>query len=601
MSAPSASTAQPAAGLATVSFASWLLQEAVLPRESVLAAVGRQVVYGGSLDTALLENDVLGVEDLWALLSRAVRLPIPPVSLLGKKEWPALPFPLAASRACRAIPAGERDDGVLQLLCGEPVELAALRRLATELGRTFELFVAPEVHVEGLRSVLYGRPMPARHAKLWARLVGRAGLRIRTKAASPGRQEFASPARAEEASEAATEDASTLGVATPLLAVMALEDVTHLPSSSSANDEEDAFFSPRPASEADEPPRTTPPELLPEAAAPQAETREATPQPDEPLLPSQAVPASIAASTDPGSFPAPMQGPTEEAPLGAPDEAVPASRAGSGAGDAFSLLPSTHAALASPDEAPTSVNGEPRRTLPFPLPLAPPPAPEPPPVAEPAYALTLDFDAEPAPEDEPSAGDEARASALAWDTFSATEALCRRARDPADPGRTLALRALRRRLNMPPAPTLRRELVTLLEQGSDAAALGALADLTEMRDREAVPAIIPLLEAPDRKLAGAARSALSLLTLQDFGTRPRKWESWWEAHRHEPPTTWLFEGLSHKEAPLRLAAAEELRQLTGAYFGYHFDLPKRDREEAKERWQRWWQAMTEHEKDEAGG
>lgn len=92
-----------------------------------------------------------------------------------------------------------------------------------------------------------------------------------------------------------------------------------------------------------------------------------------------------------------------------------------------------------------------------------------------------------------------------------------------------------------------------------------------------------------------------MLTLQDFGARPRKWESWWEAHRHEPPTAWLFEGLSHKEAPLRLAAAEELRQLTGAYFGYHFDLPKRDREEAKERWQRWWQAMTEHEKDEAGG
>jgi hypothetical protein len=283
-------------------------------------------------------------------------------------------------------------------------------------------------------------------------------------------------------------------------------------------------------------------------------------------------------------------------------------------------------------ETASSAGGSRRPTLSFPLPLIPPPVPvggsfassvdppaphtgeNPSPEADvttapfdedslPAspYALTLDFDAEPPALDEPTAAEEARASAVAWDTFSATEALCRRARDPADPGRTLALRALRRRLNMPPVPAFRRHLVALLDGHGVDESLEALADLTEIRDRDAVPAIIPLLEADDRKLAGAARSALTLLTLQDFGTKTRKWQAWWEDHRHEPPTTWLFEGLSHKEAPIRLAAAEELRQITGAYFGYHFDLPKRDREDAKQRWQSWWQAMAEHEREEGGG
>ena len=33
---------------------------------------------------------------------------------------------------------------------------------------------------------------------------------------------------------------------------------------------------------------------------------------------------------------------------------------------------------------------------------------------------------------------------------------------------------------------------------------------------------------------------------------------------------------------------DELRALTGEYFGYHFDLPRREREQARSRWQAWW-------------
>jgi len=718
MGGPTSTAAPPAAALASAAFASWMIHERVVPEDHVLAAVGRQLVYGGSLDTALLEGELLSVENLWALLSRATGLAIPPPDLLGKKDWPPPPFPITSSRACRAVPAGERPDGVLRLLCGEPVELAALERLATKLGRTFELFVAPEVHIEALRSVLYKRPMPARHAKLWARLVGRAGLRLRVAprdaslsrsgggalpgtfgdAAGSGEVDLPreAPAGAQASSEGAKGGAGTAPSAVPVAegtvpkessspeaasasasAPEVLGNAGAVPTNASADSASQAAVSETPsapsdlaaasvngetslAQSADGPDPTT---SLTEAraAGPLTVTekggasapRQTLRFPAAVAVPAAAdPPVGASAASPPASDPnrvsrsAENESSTPTAVGGAtPLLAVMAMEAMNDAHHAVSgtdlpvsdeeealFVPSAAGGGAVEPETASHAEGTRRPTLSFPLPLVPPPVPvgrafaslveapaprsaQDPPrdddeakapfdedsVPASPYALTLDFDAEPPALDEPTAAEEARASAVAWDTFSATEALCRRARDPADPGRTLALRALRRRLNMPPVPAFRRHLVAMLDGHGEDESLEALADLTEIRDRDAVPAIIPLLEADDRKLAGAARSALTLLTLQDFGTKTRKWQVWWEEHRHEPPTAWLFEGLSHKEAPIRLAAAEELRQITGAYFGYHFDLPRRDREDAKQRWQTWWQAMAEHEREEGGG
>ena len=88
--------------------------------------------------------------------------------------------------------------------------------------------------------------------------------------------------------------------------------------------------------------------------------------------------------------------------------------------------------------------------------------------------------------------------------------------------------------------------------------------------------------------AVAARSELVKLTGQDFGTKVKRWQAWWEKHRDADRVEWLFEGLSHKEEQVRAAAERELRAITGEYFGYHFDLPRREREHARERWQSWW-------------
>jgi hypothetical protein len=88
--------------------------------------------------------------------------------------------------------------------------------------------------------------------------------------------------------------------------------------------------------------------------------------------------------------------------------------------------------------------------------------------------------------------------------------------------------------------------------------------------------------------AEKARDELMMITKQDFGTKARRWEGWWAKHKDEDRFEWLFEGLGHKEPRIRASSEDELRKLTGEYFGYHYDLPRREREQARERWQKWW-------------
>ena len=88
--------------------------------------------------------------------------------------------------------------------------------------------------------------------------------------------------------------------------------------------------------------------------------------------------------------------------------------------------------------------------------------------------------------------------------------------------------------------------------------------------------------------ADKARDELMMITKQDFGTKARRWEAWWAKHKDDDRFEWLFEGLGHKEPRIRASSEDELRKLTGEYFGYHYDLPRREREQARERWQKWW-------------
>jgi Type II secretion system (T2SS), protein E, N-terminal domain len=112
--------------------------------------------------------------------------------------------------------------------------------------------------------------------------------------------------------------------------------------------------------------------------------------------------------------------------------------------------------------------------------------------------------------------------------------------------------------------------------------------LGELRDTKS---ILDLIDATERDpgTATEAHRALVLITKQDYGTKAKKWRKWWEEHRDRSRIEWMLEALAHSDERIRQSASEELKRLTGEYFGYHHDGPRREREEARQRWMRWWE------------
>jgi hypothetical protein len=149
-----------------------------------------------------------------------------------------------------------------------------------------------------------------------------------------------------------------------------------------------------------------------------------------------------------------------------------------------------------------------------------------------------------------------------------------------------------------PAPPAEAAPKTAKAHAVEAAAPPVLAPLTPAAPAVPDAAKKPLTvnKAEVAKLIGRlysneaekARDELMMITKQDFGTKARRWEGWWAKHKDEDRFEWLFEGLGHKEPRIRASSEDELRKLTGEYFGYHYDLPRREREQARERWQKWW-------------
>jgi len=111
--------------------------------------------------------------------------------------------------------------------------------------------------------------------------------------------------------------------------------------------------------------------------------------------------------------------------------------------------------------------------------------------------------------------------------------------------------------------------------------------VAELADVKAVP---DLLDAVHRDDDGSphARRALVILCKQDFGNSARKWRGWWDKNRGHHRIEWMIEGLGHKDEAIRRSSIEDLRRITGEYFGYHYDLPKKEREASRERWLQWW-------------
>jgi hypothetical protein len=116
----------------------------------------------------------------------------------------------------------------------------------------------------------------------------------------------------------------------------------------------------------------------------------------------------------------------------------------------------------------------------------------------------------------------------------------------------------------------------------------AAESLGELRDGEAVPRLIEIACSRDQAAERSLR-ALVQLTRVDFGTSRWRWRSWWDKNRRRHRTEWLIDALASLSAEHRMAAGQELARLAGQSFGYQFDLPKREREEARRRYAEWWE------------
>ena len=115
----------------------------------------------------------------------------------------------------------------------------------------------------------------------------------------------------------------------------------------------------------------------------------------------------------------------------------------------------------------------------------------------------------------------------------------------------------------------------------------ATAAIVALGDIDAIGDLIGAIERADRA-GDHIRKALIALTAQDFGPSEKKWRKWYDGARRRHRIEWLIEGLAHKDDGVREASIQDLRRLTGEYFGYHHDLPRKDRDVAAERWAHWW-------------
>lgn len=129
-------------------------------------AFQRQVIYGGALDTILLEMDAVPEDRLVQYLSLATGLPPATRDELGTVD-PNIADVFSENLATEYQVAPLSTDGeTLRVLVRDPVDLPALENLANELSRPIQPMVAPEYRYNVIFDRAFGREPKARFTKL---------------------------------------------------------------------------------------------------------------------------------------------------------------------------------------------------------------------------------------------------------------------------------------------------------------------------------------------------------------------------------------------------------------------------------------------------
>jgi hypothetical protein len=141
----------------------YLEDHAVLYPEQLQEAIRRQEIYGGSLDTALLELGLIDPVTLNELLSQACGIPVAPIDLIDNghdRPWDALPAPMMA--VGWAQPLVRRGDDILVAVHPDlpDEQLGALYRKVPGV----KVHVSPECCLQKVSAERLGAVMPQRYA-----------------------------------------------------------------------------------------------------------------------------------------------------------------------------------------------------------------------------------------------------------------------------------------------------------------------------------------------------------------------------------------------------------------------------------------------------
>jgi hypothetical protein len=129
-------------------------------------AFQRQVIYGGCLDTILLEMNAVPEERLVQYLSLATGLP--PATRSETEAFDpgaAERCPVEVARMFRVVPLSF-EEGALRVLVHDPVDLGLLEELANELDVPVQPLVVPEYRFHVVFTHMYGGLLDARYSTL---------------------------------------------------------------------------------------------------------------------------------------------------------------------------------------------------------------------------------------------------------------------------------------------------------------------------------------------------------------------------------------------------------------------------------------------------
>src|SRR5690606_2661570 len=150
----------------TSRLSSLLVRDGVIGVKRMEKAFQRQVLFGGALDTILLEMKEISEQRLVQYLSLATGLPPATARELDATDPRAIEVcPREAAEQFQVVPLSFEGDA-LRVLARDPVDLGALEDLASELGVPVQPFVAPEFRFELAFDRAYGRKSDARFTRI---------------------------------------------------------------------------------------------------------------------------------------------------------------------------------------------------------------------------------------------------------------------------------------------------------------------------------------------------------------------------------------------------------------------------------------------------